>query len=163
MTPEQREELKQAALKATPGPWKKGSGFTVGPVSQDDDQSYGMVISLADVYGDNREADSKFIRTANPAAILSLIAQVEALTVPQWISVQDRLPDPGMCIAFSNWGVRSAYRHDPQWAGGCFQDSMESADEGMYGNGPGPYKVTHWMPLPAAPTIPAIPGTKEGT
>lgn len=68
------DELKKLAEAATKGLWRKGSGFTIGPVSKEDDQSYGMVIPLADVYGDNREADIDYIAAANPAAILELFA-----------------------------------------------------------------------------------------
>ncbi|WP_137171400.1 hypothetical protein [Massilia sp. HP4] len=65
--------LEALARAATPGPWKKDSSYTIGPVSDEDDQSYGFVIPLADVYGDNRTPDAAFIAAANPAAVLALI------------------------------------------------------------------------------------------
>jgi hypothetical protein len=48
----------------TKGPWQKGSKFVVGPISDADDQSSGMVIGVCDVYGDNAEADSHLIAAA---------------------------------------------------------------------------------------------------
>lgn len=68
------DRLEALARAATPGPWKKDSSYTIGPVSDEDDQSYGFVIPLADVYGDNRTPDAAFIAAANPAAVLALIA-----------------------------------------------------------------------------------------
>ena len=50
--------------KFTAGPWKVGSKFEVGKVSDADDQSFGMIDPLADVYGDNKEADAKLIAAA---------------------------------------------------------------------------------------------------
>jgi hypothetical protein len=81
---EQIEELKRRARAATPGPWRKGAGQTVGPISRDDDQSYGMVVSIADIYGDRDEEDTAYIAAANPAAVLELIALAEraALVTP---------------------------------------------------------------------------------
>ena len=48
----------------TPGPWKVDSKYCVGPVSQEDDQSYGMIIPVADVYGPNIQADAELIASA---------------------------------------------------------------------------------------------------
>lgn len=41
----------------TPGPWTIDNKYVIGPRSKEDDQSYGMVIGIADVYGPNRRAD----------------------------------------------------------------------------------------------------------
>ncbi len=48
----------------TPGPWAVTRKFEVGPTSTADDQSSGMVIPVADVYGDNRDADARLIAAA---------------------------------------------------------------------------------------------------
>lgn len=45
----------------TPTPWFKGRKFEIGPRLSTDDQSDGMLCPVADVYGDNREADAAFI------------------------------------------------------------------------------------------------------
>ena len=66
-------KLRELAQKATPGPWAVDQQCTVGPVSDEDDQTYGMVISLADVYGEQPLVDAAFIAAANPAAILALV------------------------------------------------------------------------------------------
>ena len=50
--------------KHTHGPWAVDHAFGVGPVSDSDDQSYGMVLAVADIYGDNRVADSRLIAAA---------------------------------------------------------------------------------------------------
>jgi len=50
--------------KFTPGPWAKDSNYCVGPRSVEDDQSYGMVIPVADVYGEHRDADARLIAAA---------------------------------------------------------------------------------------------------
>lgn len=49
------------ATKHTPTPWKVGYKNTVGVVSQEDDQSFGMVIPFIDVYGDNPSANADHI------------------------------------------------------------------------------------------------------
>ncbi len=50
--------------KHTQGPWAVDHAFGVGPVSDSDDQSYGMVLAVADIYGDNRVVDSRLIAAA---------------------------------------------------------------------------------------------------
>jgi len=77
----------------------------------------------------------------------------------EWISVTDKLPDPnGTYLVASNWGVRAAYLHDPAWAQGCWQDALSKTDEGEMDfdyKQKGRFKVTHWMPLPDAPSHPS--------
>jgi hypothetical protein len=54
--------LAQAKTPAfTKGPWFTTSKHEVGPRSAHQDQSFGMVIPLCDVYGDNRQADATLI------------------------------------------------------------------------------------------------------
>jgi hypothetical protein len=48
----------------TPGPWAVGRKFEVGPRSDADDQTRGFILPLADVFGDNREADARLIAAA---------------------------------------------------------------------------------------------------
>lgn len=45
----------------TPTPWFKNRKFEIGPRPRTDDQSDGMLHPIADVFGDNREADAAFI------------------------------------------------------------------------------------------------------
>lgn len=48
----------------TPGPWFVSRKHEVGPRSKEDDQSNGMIVPLADVYGDNRNQDAILIAAA---------------------------------------------------------------------------------------------------
>ena len=59
-------------------------------------------------------------------------------------------------LVFSNWGIRMAHLHPPQWANGEFQDAESDNDEGMYDwdSDKGPFTVTHWMELPEPPEEP---------
>lgn len=50
--------------KHTPGPWAVTKKFEVGPISNEDDQSNGMVIPVADVFGENRKDDARLIAAA---------------------------------------------------------------------------------------------------
>jgi hypothetical protein len=112
MTPEQREELKAAALSLC-----------------DADESNDTISAKA--YATMGEA---FFERATPTAILSLIAQVEALTVP------------------------------PGWKLVPLEPNQEMCEEGYYEFDPDgqPDAANLWRAMvKAAPTIPAIPGTKE--
>ena len=68
------DQLEALARAATPGPWRYNVNGEVGPISKEDDQSYGMVLPVANVYGDNGTVDLEYIAAANPAAILALIS-----------------------------------------------------------------------------------------
>lgn len=48
----------------TPGPWYLTANFEVGPRSDLDDQSFGFVLPLADVFGDNAVNDARLICAA---------------------------------------------------------------------------------------------------
>lgn len=48
----------------TAGPWVVSRKLEVGPRSDADDQSFGMVVGVCDVYGDNAEADARLIAAA---------------------------------------------------------------------------------------------------
>lgn len=66
------EELKRLAQAATPGPWeiKEHLGY---------DEAYcdWHQVGAIDLQGGEASADSQFIRSANPAAVLALIERVE--------------------------------------------------------------------------------------
>jgi hypothetical protein len=49
--------------KFTPGPWYVGDKG-IGPVSEEYDQTCGMVMEIAEVWGKNREADEFLIAAA---------------------------------------------------------------------------------------------------
>lgn len=48
----------------TPGPWFASRKYEVGPRSDADDQSFGMIVPLAYAYGVNREANARLIAAA---------------------------------------------------------------------------------------------------
>ncbi|MDQ1954303.1 ead/Ea22-like family protein [Cronobacter sakazakii] len=66
-------KLKAAAEKATPGPWRRTStifnGITYGPFSLTNEK---VLANVAE------KANAEFIAAANPAAVLELIAALEA-------------------------------------------------------------------------------------
>lgn len=67
-------KLKAAAEKATPGPWRRAvtifNGITCGPFSLTNEK---VLANVAE------KANAEFIAAANPAAVLELIAQNDAL------------------------------------------------------------------------------------
>lgn len=63
-------------FKGTPGPWaRESAGRGIGPVSADDDQSYGMVIPVA--YVDFGESDE--VQNSNAKLIAAAPELLEAL------------------------------------------------------------------------------------
>lgn len=63
-------------FRGTPGPWvRESAGRGIGPVSEDDDQSYGMVIPVA--YVDFGESDE--VQNANANLIAAAPDLLEAL------------------------------------------------------------------------------------
>lgn len=69
-------ELKRLAEAATPGPWAYDGSY-VCPARTEDGTTYvELWRSIADCH---QPENTKFIAAANPAAVLALIAEVEAL------------------------------------------------------------------------------------
>ncbi len=75
------EQLKQAAMAATPGPWlyetskRPGSAGNYQLILSEDENS------VAECYGTDHEdaANGRYIAAANPAVILALLECVDAL------------------------------------------------------------------------------------
>jgi hypothetical protein len=68
----------------TPTPWVirgnfASSSVSIGYISTEDDQSYGMQISIADVFGDNLKQDAQLISAA-PELLAALEGALEYLT-----------------------------------------------------------------------------------
>lgn len=79
MTPEELKRIKEAAEKATPGPWKKDKSGEV--VSSESLGGRGWLkIIVGDVDVPVFEENATFIALANPQAVLQLIADLEAMT-----------------------------------------------------------------------------------
>ena len=90
-------------------------------------------------YENNVRCDQKIEGLADD--VIDIIAN--GVTVQEWISVDDRLPEEKVnCIVH----YKHAYcDNDDYWAIGiCFYDG-EKFQIGLA------YKVTHWMPLPEPP------------
>lgn len=69
-----------SAAQHTRGTWVTTKKFEIGVISREDDQSNGMVIPFADVFGDNREANAAHIvKCVN--AYDELVAALEAMVV----------------------------------------------------------------------------------
>ena len=162
MTPEQRDELKAAAQAASPGPWK-GDRYD-GTVKYELLDANDNAVIKGDNgnsgdggYGITNYEDEVYLKAANPSAILSLIAQVEALTEPQWISVEDRLPEDRQDVTFVVRASGPFEYLNGRVLAGTFIASY-CGDFSVPGLTVG---ASYWMLSPAAPTIPATPGTKE--
>lgn len=87
----------------------------------------------------------EYIEFAAANVIERLTAENAALRekVPQWISVEERRPEPGKRVLATD-GVfvgEAIFSRDSRWSGyggGILRDCIGSV-------------VTHWMPLPGAP------------
>ena len=89
----------------------------------------------------------EYIEFAAANVIERLTAENAALRekVPQWISVEERRPEPGKRVLATD-GVfvgEAIFARDSRWSGyggGILRDCIGSV-------------VTHWMPLPDAPEV----------
>lgn len=70
------QKLRQLAEAATPGHWHRMANKDFGPISQDADQSFGMFIDCGSAHSDE---DADYCAAANPAAILSLLDELQTL------------------------------------------------------------------------------------
>ena len=70
------KKLRELAGAATPGLWHRMGNRDFGPVSQSEDQSFGMFIDCGSA---NSEEDADYIAAANPAAILALLDELQTL------------------------------------------------------------------------------------
>lgn len=71
----------RAALDAgpTPGPWKANTSNEIGPISKEDDQSFGMVLPVCFAEFENSEANRRYIAAANPDTIRALLADYDRM------------------------------------------------------------------------------------
>ena len=72
--------------------------------------------------------------------VLYIIDQMPTITMPQWISVEDKWPQNGEWIL--------AYLSDGNMISGSYYDAMGFALDYHY---EGQGEITHWMPLPEPP------------
>ena len=55
------DELERLKEKATKGKWGFTNKYELGPISKEDDQSFSMIIPIADTFGENKKQDAEFI------------------------------------------------------------------------------------------------------
>ena len=87
-------------FRGTPGPWvRESAGRGIGPVSEGDDQSYGMVIPVAYVdFGESDEVQNANARliAAAPELLTALqlaekaMAEGRNVTYPEWYGVMNK-------------------------------------------------------------------------
>lgn len=89
------ERLRAGLAGVTPGPWKRGAKRTIGYVCESDDQSDGMLIPIADVYGENPDADAAWIELCNPVNIAQLLDLTTSLASDRgrFLACMDRRAD----------------------------------------------------------------------
>lgn len=81
--------------------------------------------------------------------------EAKAKAVPEWISVEDSLPEFGVPVLAKNmkfqegkfWWIFERCDSDDGWVWSRFESSLNEAycDD---------YEITHWMPLPAVLKVP---------
>jgi ribosomal protein L29 len=76
--------------KHTPGPWFVTRQYVVGPRDESETQSQGMIVGVADVYGNNRNQDARLIAAA--PELLELVEAFVAETVDY--ATINKLGDP---------------------------------------------------------------------
>jgi hypothetical protein len=95
---------------------------------------------------------------------LGVIGEAPSRDAPEWISVDDRMPPDGdevlVCVNYDDGSAPYVMvdrwvmnREDPLGMGG------RTIETGFDWDNNDPLDVTHWMPLPAAPSV---EGGKEG-
>lgn len=177
----------------TPGPWlEKGR---VNPSREciriesrhpaDEHHLYQVADVLDANHYQRNQANLAFILACNPESITALLAEIDRLRAPQsdgtsggWISVDERLPGPGVIVlaffrnCYGNGRVVRAH-HAPKhtieaghWDEDAETDNTEDGSfepEGWYEDPAAGETLTfispqsdgvvsHWMTLPAAPT-----------
>ena len=99
----------------------------------------------------------EYIEFAAANAIERLTAENAALRekVPQWISVEDRLPEPGVPVLVNYIGTDGLPSADgvvawTDWGALWWEGSLADSESEVT------VPITHWMPLPEAPEEGAI-------
>ena len=72
--------------------------------------------------------------------------------VPQWISVEDRLPEPGVPVLVNYIGTDELPHADgvvawTDWGALWWEGSLADSEDEVT------VPITHWMPLPGAPEV----------
>ncbi|EFH6448459.1 DUF551 domain-containing protein [Escherichia coli] len=161
------QALREAAEKATPGEWCTDDHY--GVIA---DTGLNANYYIASCLGPDNRSNKRFIAAANPAAVLTLlneletakkrIAELEAEPVSQtyklnelsgnypvtpdgWISCSERMPDDNQHVIILCDGAFVLYA---QYRDGEFFDVVRNGEEFFETQS---RNVTHWMPLPDPP------------
>lgn len=186
MTPEKREELKAAALAATPGPYilEQGDGELDSKarwptdakvlVFADNDCEHHPVADFSCNHSCRmkfeQEKNALFFSLADPSAILSLITQVEALT-RKTVELERVYDERGLQIDRLETALQrtkvDALTVPQGWKLVPVEPTQDMNSAGYMrnlelGSAKRSADETYKAMVAAAPTIPAIPGTKEG-
>lgn len=99
--------LKQAAEKATPGPWEYYHGNTsieYNVDSMEEDQGSVLYVNSGDFTQKQTDRNGEFIAAANPETILSLLAEREAdkARIAELLTALELLSSPSMSISKGN-------------------------------------------------------------
>lgn len=113
-------ELKRLAEAATPGPWKWNDHGDLTALGLDDCSAVlryevyeGMWFGVYDGEGSQNEANKRLIEAANPAAVLALIAENEALrNGPNFRAIQSLRQD---CEALRKDAERYRWLRAQHW------------------------------------------------
>lgn len=76
---ERIDEMLAGLESVTPGPWASDRHFSIGPRSQMDDQSFAMMLPIADIFGGNQTADTDHIARCDPDTIRSILTELKEL------------------------------------------------------------------------------------
>lgn len=155
MTEQGIAKIKALAEKATKGPWMRLFGERTVYDRMEDGCRGNPIVRADSAFGSDDANNLDFIAAANPAAILALIADLEAMRKDAgWISVNERLPSKytevmvwphpsDYCLTAELYGESAS--GNPVWKYGEYTNGW--GHENIEITRP----VTHWMPLPQPP------------
>ena len=97
-------------------------------------------VESAYVHGDVRDCIADYLAYGDASDKIADYLIANGVTMPEWISVEERLPDGGTYVLVTTDGVVAhAYRHNDRFI------AFTAAGVATVGG------VTHWMPLPEPP------------
>lgn len=167
------ERVKEAMkLGPTPGPWEFGSFATAVKIVAETRDKYApiAVIGEPEIPWNRTEEstrvynDAAYIAACNPSAMALILAELDRLAaVPEGWKTIDSAPKDGTRVLLGRFTGNKKAEHE----GLCKVDwyRQPSSSAGYVGFGyfnMTHWPATHWMPLPAAPSLPQS-ATKEQT